>query len=62
MVSQEGLSSVKLDMLSQEGLSSIKLDMSYDKLRLSDDELLQVMLTTHALGMTTLVHAENHDV
>jgi dihydropyrimidinase len=36
--------------------------MTYDILKLSDAELLDVMMTTKQLGMTTMVHAENNDM
>lgn len=46
----------------QEGITSVKLYMTYDPLKLNDGELLDVMMTTRGLGMTTMVHAENHDM
>ena len=46
----------------QEGITSVKLYMTYDPLKLGDGELLDVMMTTRDLGMTTMVHAENHDM
>ena len=49
-------------IVEEEGITSVKLYMTYDALKLSDRELLQVMMKTRALGMTTMVHAENHDM
>ena len=46
----------------KEGITSVKLYMTYDLLKLSDSELLDVMIATRALDMTTMVHAENHDM
>ena len=46
----------------QEGITSVKLYMTYDPLKLNDGELLDVMMTTRGLGITTMVHAENHDM
>lgn len=46
----------------QEGITSVKLYMTYDPLKLTDSELLDVMMTTRSLGMTTMIHAENHDM
>ncbi|KAL3444307.1 hypothetical protein BJX65DRAFT_283731 [Aspergillus insuetus] len=36
--------------------------MTYQPMRLRDSELLDVMGTTRALGMTTMIHAENADM
>lgn len=44
------------------GVSSIKVFTTYARLRLSDAQLLAVMLATRRLGITQMVHAENHDV
>lgn len=49
-------------LVEREGITSVKLYMTYDTLKLSDAELLDVMMTTKSLGMTTMVHAENHDM
>ena len=49
-------------LVEQEGITSVKLYMTYDPLKLNDGELLDVMMTTRSLGMTTMVHAENHDM
>lgn len=54
------------DELSQfcrnEGITSVKLYMTYDLLKLTDGELIDVMMITRSLGMTTMVHAENNDI
>ncbi|KAF4810552.1 Dihydropyrimidinase [Colletotrichum siamense] len=46
----------------REGISSVKLYMTYEPLKLRDGEILDVMMATRALGMTTMVHAENSDM
>jgi dihydropyrimidinase len=49
-------------IVEREGISSVKLYMTYDPLKLNDAELLDIMMATKSLGMTTMVHAENHDM
>ena len=45
--------------LFNQGVSSVKIYTSYDTRKLSDDQIMKVMTKTRALGMTTLIHAEN---
>lgn len=49
-------------MVDEEGITSVKLYMTYVPLKLSDMDMLEVMMSTRALGMTTMVHAENSDM
>ncbi|KAL2825835.1 hypothetical protein BDW59DRAFT_161501 [Aspergillus cavernicola] len=49
-------------LVKDEGITSVKLYMTYQPMRLHDLELLDVMSATRALGMTTMVHAENADM
>lgn len=49
-------------MVEREGISSVKLYMTYVPLKLGDGEMLEVMMRTGELGMTTMVHAENSDM
>ena len=49
-------------LLRDEGISSVKLYMTYEPLKLTDRQLLDVMLSCRSLGMTTMVHAENADM
>jgi dihydropyrimidinase len=49
-------------MVEREGISSVKLYMTYVPLKLGDGEMLEVMMRTRELGMTTMVHAENSDM
>ncbi|KAL1630997.1 hypothetical protein SLS56_004671 [Neofusicoccum ribis] len=52
----------ELPVLVDEGISSVKIYMTYDPLKLGDREILDIMMSTRALGMTTMVHAENSDM
>lgn len=45
-----------------EGITSVKLYMTYDALKLDDGQILNVLFTCKALGMTTMIHAESHDM
>lgn len=47
------------DVISQ-GLRSFKLFMTYDKMRLMDEQILDVLSVARANGALTMVHAENH--
>ncbi|KAL4804635.1 hypothetical protein BDV18DRAFT_165987 [Aspergillus unguis] len=49
-------------LVRDQGISSVKLYMTYQPMRLRDSELLDVMSATRALGMTTMIHAENADM
>ena len=46
----------------QSGISSLKVYMTYDKLKLDDYQLLEVMATAGELGALVMLHAENHDM
>jgi dihydropyrimidinase len=43
-----------------EGITSLKVYMTYERLRLGDEELLDVLVAARRLGALTMVHAENH--
>lgn len=45
-----------------EGITSVKLYTTYEPLKLTDRELLYVMMKCRSLGMTTMIHAENSDM
>ncbi|KAK5058525.1 hypothetical protein LTR84_010788 [Exophiala bonariae] len=49
-------------MVKQEGISSVKLYMTYPAMKLGDGEMLNVLMRTRELGMTTMIHAENSDM
>ena len=49
-------------MTEKEGITSVKLYMTYPAMKLGDGDLLEVMMRTRELGMTTMVHAENSDM
>jgi dihydropyrimidinase len=46
--------------LVQDGHSSIKLFMTYDRLKVDDEPLLNVLLAARKAGALVCVHAENH--
>jgi len=53
----------ELPILAKEkGITSVKLYMTYDPLKLADRQILDIMVATRKLGITTMVHAENHDM
>ncbi|MCJ1309802.1 hypothetical protein MMC25_003463 [Agyrium rufum] len=47
---------------SEWGITSVKLYMTYDKMKLVDKEVLGVLTAARRLGLTTMIHAENHDM
>ncbi|KZT21895.1 Metallo-dependent hydrolase [Neolentinus lepideus HHB14362 ss-1] len=49
-------------LVREQGITSVKLYMTYEPLKLVDRQILDVMMSTRALGMTTMVHAENSDM
>lgn len=52
----------ELPALIKAGYSSFKVYMTYDKLKLSDYEMLDVLATARREGALVMVHAENHDM
>lgn len=50
----------QLPGLIARGHSSIKAFMTYDRIRLTDEQLLEVMAVARAHGAMVCVHAENH--
>jgi dihydropyrimidinase len=52
----------ELPILMSQGITSVKLYMTYEPLKLGDSQLLEVMMASHALGFTIMVHAENSDI
>jgi dihydropyrimidinase len=49
-----------LPRLVAEGVTSFKVYMTYDRLRLSDEQMLDVLAAARRLGALTMIHAENH--
>jgi dihydropyrimidinase len=47
---------------SEGGITSVKLYMTYPGKRLHDGQMLDIMMSTRSLGMTTMIHAENADM
>jgi dihydropyrimidinase len=52
--------SKELPALIKEGYSSIKLFMTYDKIKVSDEQMLDVLALARHHGAMVVVHAENH--
>lgn len=52
----------ELPALIREGYTSLKVYMTYDLLKLTDHEILDVLATARSEGAMVMVHAENHDV
>ncbi len=52
----------ELPRLVREGITSLKVYMTYDRLKLDDFQMLEVLSAARRLGALTMVHAENHDV
>jgi dihydropyrimidinase len=51
----------ELPALIQDGYTSFKVFMTYDDLKLSDREILEVMSVARETGALVMVHAENND-
>jgi dihydropyrimidinase len=49
-------------LVKEKGITSVKLYMTYDPMKLVDRQILDIMVATRKLGMTTMIHAENHDM
>ena len=45
-----------------QGITSLKVYMTYDRLRLDDHQLLDVLAAADREGALVMVHAENHDM
>ena len=53
----------ELPLLAREhGITSVKLYMTYERMKLGDREILNIMTAARKLGLTTMIHAENHDM
>ena len=50
----------ELPALIAEGFSSIKLFMTYDAIRVTDEQMLDVLALARTQGAMVVVHAENH--
>ncbi len=49
-----------LPRLVAEGITSLKVYMTYDRLRVGDEQLLDILAAARRLGALTMIHAENH--
>ena len=52
----------ELPVIVKNGITSVKLYMTYDPMKLGDLDILNIMVATRKLGMTTMIHAENSDM
>lgn len=52
----------EMPILISQGITSVKLYMTYEPMKLDDKRLLDVLVAARALGFTTMVHAENHEI
>lgn len=52
----------KLPQVKEKGITSIKVYTTYETLRLDDSQLLTILLENRRLGITQMIHAENHDL
>jgi dihydropyrimidinase len=50
----------ELPPLAREGHGSLKVFMTYDRLKVDDEQLLDVLWAARQLGLMVCVHAENH--
>lgn len=50
------------EIIANEGITSIKVYTTYPRYKLNDSQLLDILLETRKLEMTTMIHAENSDV
>ncbi|MEN9773364.1 MAG: dihydropyrimidinase [Pseudomonadota bacterium] len=53
---------VDLPAAIETGIRSFKIFMTYDRMRLHDEQILDVLMTARRHGALTLVHAENHGI
>jgi dihydropyrimidinase len=49
-------------LVKERGITSVKIYMTYDPMKLRDREILDIMVATRKLGITIMIHAENHDM
>ncbi|KAK3686443.1 hypothetical protein LTR37_019831 [Vermiconidia calcicola] len=49
-------------MAAQHGITSVKLYMTYEAMRVDDRQVLDILFACRSLGMTTMIHAESHDM
>jgi dihydropyrimidinase len=46
----------------EHGITSVKLYTTYEALKLTDRDILNILFACKDLGMTTMIHAESHDM
>ena len=50
------------NLAENEGITSVKLYMTYEANRVDDRQILDILFACKSLGMTTMIHAEAHDM
>lgn len=59
---EEMLEKTLPEICEKESISSVKVYTTYPKLKLTDHQLLDILLTNRKNNITTMVHAENSDI
>ena len=49
-------------LAAKEGITSVKLYLTYEAMRVDDRQVLDILFACKSLGMTTMIHAESHDM
>ena len=49
-------------LAAERGITSVKLYMTYESKRCDDRQVLDILFACKSLGMTTMIHAESHDM
>lgn len=60
--SDEMLSESFPEIIASEGITSVKIYTTYPRYKLTDAQLLNILLANRKLNVTTMIHAENADV
>lgn len=50
------------EVVEREGITSLKIYTTYPGYKLNDSQVLEILLETRKVGMTTMIHAENSDI
>ncbi|KAH3663511.1 hypothetical protein OGAPHI_004912 [Ogataea philodendri] len=59
---EEMLSEQLPQLVEKEGITSVKVYTTYPRYKLSDEQLLDILLSNRKMGVTTMIHAENSDI
>jgi dihydropyrimidinase len=50
------------ELFEEQGISSIKVYMTYENRKVTDRDMLEIMIRARKLGITLMIHAENDDM